>query len=310
MLKSLHKDNTTITPFVVTKNWELSNVTNENLILMEHTGSDGPPVALEYIDYSPSVPVSTASCSIALEQQSTDLASYRDGLKVGGIFYPNIDPQNADGTYQRMIYAQVFTMFYNQYRDPTKIWGLEKIDFEASETKRFVSDKFKILEIPRVVFGEKVIENSVVMYDDTTDTNLIITDDGNCNLFAGYNIFSSQQELGEFSNTFQSGSNINCDYYFTIDVPNQPFFSVELYSPNPPPFIYLQWGISGSVVTSWTLQKSTDGINFNTSWSFGPTILSYSDGAITYNNYYWYRLYATNYVGTSSFSTTASFFTI
>ena len=49
MLKLLHKDNTQTTPFVVTKNWGLSNVTNEDSILMEHSGSDGLPVALEYL---------------------------------------------------------------------------------------------------------------------------------------------------------------------------------------------------------------------------------------------------------------------
>ena len=130
MLKSLHKDDTQTTPFVVTKNWRLSNVANEDLILMEHSGSEGLPVALEYVDYNIYAPTTASGCDIALEQQELNLALFKDGLKVKGTFYPETDPQNEDGTYQRCVYTQVAGMFYNNYRDPTKMWGLEKIDFE------------------------------------------------------------------------------------------------------------------------------------------------------------------------------------
>jgi hypothetical protein len=311
MLKSLHRNDTQTLPYIATKNWELSNVTNEGLILMEHSGSDGPPVALEYLNYTPSEPVPSSGCNIALEQQNADAATYKSGLKVNGLFYPNTDPQNPDGTYQRMVYAQVSTMFYNTYRDPTKMWGLEKIDFETAKTKRFISDKFKILEIPQSVFGEKVLENTVIMYDNTTDNDLVITDDGNCNLFAGTNIFSRQQELGEFTNQFQSGSSNACDYYFTITVPNPPFFTTAIYAPCIPPFVYLQWGVSSSVVTNYTLERSTDGgVNYDVSWSFSPTINNYTDTNITFSNSYSYRIFAINYIGTSSFSSSFSFLAV
>ena len=137
MLKLLHKDDTQTTPFVVTKNWGLSNVTNEDSILMEHSGSAGLPVALEYLALLPNFAVTASNCNIALEQQADDLARYRSGLKLSGIFYPDADPTNLDGTYQRVVYSQVVKMFYNDYRDPTKIWGLEQIDFDKSKTKRF-----------------------------------------------------------------------------------------------------------------------------------------------------------------------------
>lgn len=94
MLKQLHKNDTQVTPFIVTKNWELSNVINEDLILMEHTGSPGLPVGLEYIEYTPATPLTASGCEIALEQQTYDLAEYRDGLKLSGLFYPDLDPQN------------------------------------------------------------------------------------------------------------------------------------------------------------------------------------------------------------------------
>lgn len=213
MLKSLNKNDTQITPFIATKNWELSNVANDDLILMEHSGSDGLPVALEYLDYEPNFVISSSGCNISLENQTLDKALVRSGLKTDGIFYPDSDPQNYDGTYQRLIYSQVVTMFYNNYRDPTKLWGLEEIDLEKSQTKKFIVDKFKILNIPQQVFGEKIIENTVTLFDTTTDNNYTIIDDGNCNLFAGTNLFSHQQELGNYPNQIISGSEPECNNY-------------------------------------------------------------------------------------------------
>lgn len=216
MLKTLNRNDAQITPFITTKNWELSNVSNDDLILMEHSGSDGLPVALEYINYTPDVALTASGCNISLENQTADLAVLRDGMKTEGLFYPDTDPQNPDGTFQRMIYAQVSTMFYNNYRDPTKLWGMEQIDMEKSQTKKFISDKFKLFNIPQAIFGERIVENSVVLFDSTTDNNYIITDDGNCNLFAGTNLFSHQQELGEHKNNLVAGGEGSCDSYNTI----------------------------------------------------------------------------------------------
>ena len=213
MLKLLHKNDTQITPFVVTKNWELSNITNEDTILMEHSGSDGLSVALEYIVLLPNQAITSSACDIALEQQVDDLVRYRSGLKLSGIFYPDTDPINLDNTYKRIVYSQVMNVFYNNYRDPTKIWGWEQIDFEKSQTKRFLSDQFKMFEIPQPVYGEKLIPNTVVMIDRTTDNNYIIKDDGNCNLFAGKNLFSYQQEIGNYLNQYVDDDNNACDYY-------------------------------------------------------------------------------------------------
>ena len=216
MLKLLHKNDTKISPFFVTKPWELSNVINDDLIIMEHSGSDGLPVCLEYIEYTSKFPITSSNCNIAKEQQDNDLANYKSGIKLSGLFYPETDPKNLDGTYQRVVYSQIIKTFYNNYRDPTKIWGLENLDFELSKTKRYISDRFKMFEIPQYTFGEKILPSSVVMYDDTTDNDYIIVDDGNCNLFAGTNIFSHQQEIGEYSNQFITGSlNGSCDYYYS-----------------------------------------------------------------------------------------------
>jgi len=298
MLKLLHKDDTQTTPFVVTKNWELSNVTNEDVILMEHSGSDGLPVGIEYLIFGPNFPVTASNCNVALENQTNDLARYRDGLKLSGIFYPDSDPKNNDGTYQRVVYSQVVNMFYNNYRDPTKIWGLEQIDFDKSQTKRFLADKFKMFEIPQLVYGEKMIPNTIVIYDKTTDNDYLITDDGNCNLFAGKNIFAHQQEIGEFVNGFVTGSLNYCDFYDAINRPDMPIMSV-LYNVCATSSI-ISWNVNNWLVTSYVIEKSTDGVLYNQ--LFNGMSYSYTDSNISHSVTYWYRMFAVNPAGTSSYT--------
>jgi len=211
MLKPLHKNDTLTTPFVATKNWNLSNVTNDDLVLTEHSGS---PVALEFLDYFPTTSVTGSSCNISLEQQTADRVLYREGQQASGLFYTSSEQVNVDGTYKRLVYSQVQNMFYNNYRDPTKIWGLEYLDFDISQTKRFLSEKFKLYDVPVDIFGEKLVPNSVVIYEQETDNDYTITDDGYGNLYAAKNLFSRQQELGDFVNEFQTGSNFECSEYF------------------------------------------------------------------------------------------------
>lgn len=307
MLKSLHRNDTQIIPYIATKNWNLSNVKNEDSILMEHSGSDGLPVALEYLEYTSDGPIINSGCNIAKEQQGLDKITPRSGLKTTGIFYPESDPKNDDGTYQRLVYAQIAATFYNNYRNPTEMWGMEEIDFEKSQAKKFVADKFKVFDIPRIVFGEKIIENTVVLYDTTTDNNYVITDDGHCNLFAGTNLFSHQQEIRHFQNEYQYGYDQFCDFYNTIGYPS-PSSLLSVYNPCIPPSVYLQWNMNYDDATNYILQKSIDGINFDTSWSFNSNTLYYFDTNITYSNAYWYRMYIKNLLGTSSFSNTSSVF--
>jgi hypothetical protein len=217
MIKLLKKYEVQVTPFAATNNWNLNNTNNENLLLFESTDSeDGLPFALEFIDYGDGsdFPEDNYFCDIALEQQVHDLATTTIGLNVKGIVYPETEPINEDGTYQRSIYHQIDTMFYNTYLDPSKMWGLEQIDFQISQTKRLLTDKFRLINIPRLVYGEKIIPKTVIIYDNTLDNPYQIKDDGNGNLFAGSNLFSHQQELGEFDNVFISGSNGYCNYYW------------------------------------------------------------------------------------------------
>lgn len=304
MNKVLHKNDTQVTPFITTKDWELSNITNDGLIVMEHSGSDGLPIALEYLNYTPNAALTASGCNIALENQDIDLVILRDGLKTEGIFYPDIDPQNSDGTYQRMIYAQIATMFYNNYRDPTKLWGIEQIDLEKSQTKKFISDKFKLFNIPQPTFGEKIVENSVILLDTTSDNDYIIQDDGNCNLFAGTNLFSRQQEIGEYSNNLESGSIGGCDDYNSISIPDAPILLIFFNACNTTNI--LSWDVNFLPVINYFLFKSTDGINYMPLETLTGNFNMFADNNISIGKTYWYKMYASNILGTSSISTTVS----
>lgn len=180
---------------------------------MEHSGST---VALEFIDYDVNLTSSfdNSLCSISLEQQEDDSIRIREGKKTSGFFYPMTEPINLDGTYKRIVYSQIKEIFYNNYRDPLKMWGMETLDFETSETKRFISDQFRLYDIPVIIYGQKILENSLNIQDSTTDNNYSIKDDGNGNLFAFQNLFSKQQEVGNFENEFLTGSINNCSNYF------------------------------------------------------------------------------------------------
>jgi len=218
MIKPLKKYQIQLTPFDATYNWSLNNTDNQNLLLFESTGSDdGLPYALEFIDYNQTGSFINSYCDLAQEQQTNgNLVIIDYGLNISGLFYPDIDPQNPDGTYLRMIYSQIKTTFYNEYRDPTKLWGLENIDFDSSQNKRLLSDEFRILYIPQEVFGEKIIPGTFSLIENTLDNQYIISDDGNGNLMAGINLFSHQQEVGNFTNSFCSYmSSSYCNYYWS-----------------------------------------------------------------------------------------------
>ena len=312
MLKSLHKNDTQTIPYIATKNWELSNVANEDLILMEHSGSDGFPVAIEYLDYGPTQILVSYGCNLAKEQQDLDKIIPRSGLKTTGIFYPELDLKNTDGTYQRVVYSQIATTFYNRFRDPTKMWGMEEIDFERSQTKRFIADKFKLFDIPQIVFGEKVLENTVVLYDTTTDNDYIITDDGHCNLFAGTNLFSRQQEVRHIKNEFALGFDYFCDGYnnntgspngdinLTASLWATPVLTASLYAGSQS---LVTWSYELTNNDFFLLQRSVDsGSTWPNNYLLPSSSLQYVDTVVVTFGDYWYRVAATSYFGIGLFS--------
>jgi hypothetical protein len=221
MFKELKRYQIQLTPFQASKDWELNNTENDDLLLFESSGSDdGEQIDLEYIDFGSSendTPTTASHCEIALEQQDADRVHYREGLSLTGPFYPETDPVNVDGTYQRSVYAQIRTSFYNTYRDPTKLFGMENIDFELSQTKRRLAAKLRLFDIPRNVFGDKIVPNTVIIQDTSLDNDYTIEDDGYGNLTAVRNLFSKQQEIGEFSNSFDATATSSvCNDYLSL----------------------------------------------------------------------------------------------
>lgn len=301
MIKSLEKYQIRTTPFVSTKTWLLSNQLNNDLILCEN----GDTLALEFVDYDISVnPVINYSCSIALEQQDEDLLTYREGEKRTGIVYDNTEPKNLDETYKRSVYSQIFTTFYNKYKDPNKIWGLENIDFELSKTKRFLSDKIRVFYVPTEIFGDKIRENTIHITDNSLDNPYVITDDGYCNLNAGLNLFSKEQEVGFFDNQFITGSNDDCLSYFNFDPPQAPLnltvsqtASVLLnwIDPNP---VEIESGI--------VVEKKIETGPFLPIQYLSPGTSSTVDSDTTFEVSYSYRVYSYNSYGNSSYSNVAS----
>ena len=220
MIKQIKKFQVKLTPFDATKEWAMSTTNNQDLLLMDTTSSlDEEPVALEFIDYgsiTSSNPTLNYECDIALEQQPDDLLNTRMGSKISGLFYPDQDPLNIDGTYKRVVFSQIRTMFYNQYHDPVKVWGIEQLDFALGKTKRKISDEFRLFDFPQQVYGDKIVPNTIIIHDNTLDVDYEITDDGFGNLIAGSNLFSKQQELGDYNNWYQPGYSLVCNSYFNF----------------------------------------------------------------------------------------------
>lgn len=205
MIKHINSQNLMTTPFIAEKQWELSNTANSDIVLTEPPG--GEPefgVAMDYVDYY-GTPLLNRECNIALEQQEDDLAIYQEGVSGSGFFDPSIDEKNADGTFKRLVYDQTERAFYNQYRNPLNIFGMENIDFPLSKTVRNIGNKFLMFSIPRLLMGDKLVSGTIQMYDTSLDDNVTILDDGFGNLIAGSNLFSKVQEVRPLGNSLYNG---------------------------------------------------------------------------------------------------------
>ena len=217
MIKNISRHSISTTPFVAVKAWELFNVQNDDLVLLEEFSASvnilGTFVAQDYIDYSGN-PIINRECNIALEQQEDDLAVYEEGNSGSGIFYPDTEDTNPRGSYKRLIHDQMKLSFYNNYRNPLQILGMENIDFPLSQTNRYLANHFLMFSIPRKVMGDRLLEGSIQMYDTNLDDNVEIVDDSYGNLIAGDNLFSKVQEVRHLGNILFEGTSSNgCPSY-------------------------------------------------------------------------------------------------
>jgi hypothetical protein len=219
MIKQISKHNILVSPFTAVKAWELDNVLNQDVVLLEEFSSSvlipDTEVALDYVDYT-TLPLSiNSNCNIALEQQDADGADYEEGISGSGLFNIESEERNMDGTYKRLIYDQTYRAFYNQYRNPTQIFGLDNIDFSLSNTNRVLSNEFLMFNIPRKIMGDKLVAGTIKMNDTTLDDNIEIYDDSYGNLIVGSNLFSKIQEVRSLSNSYFSGSSNNSCVTYT-----------------------------------------------------------------------------------------------
>ena len=123
------------------------------------------------------------------------------------------DPRNNTGTYQRLVHSQIKNAFYNEYNNPTQMFGMENIDFQLTEITKSLSEKFKIFTVKKEYLGDRLLKNSIMLVDNALDDTYTIVDDGNGNLVARSNLFAKIQEVKEFDNSpTEEGFNSYCEW--------------------------------------------------------------------------------------------------
>ena len=106
MIKQLTDSNITVRPFTTYKNWEIQSIDSSS------TNTFG-----ESTYFSNKITIS-------------------EGISCSGIFYdsgspyynPETEPINANGEYKRITYSVTQAMFYNDYNNPLKRFGVEYWD--------------------------------------------------------------------------------------------------------------------------------------------------------------------------------------
>ena len=306
MIKNLRLNNIQVTPFVATREWSLSNTLNDALILLDITGSGDTEYAIQWerVIYGDGLsPITASEGSIALEQQNNDDVIYEEGISSSGIFYPDQEPKNNTGTYKRLVYNTINNMFYNDYKDPTKLWGLENIDIQRDAAKKFIGDKIRSFMIPQANFGEKVLEETVELTDNSLDNVYEITDDGNTNLYAKSNLFSRIQELCDFSN-YESGSySTNCDYYVIPTSPSGAITlsgSVSSSATFDTSSVYLVWTDPFTTETGFNIYRKTGSVSFAKIGQTVASTIAYTDSTVQTSSVYDYYVSAFNSYGEST----------
>ena len=212
MIKQLKKTDVKTSPFRATRARELYNVQNSATPILEENSSSvlipDTNIALDYVDYVTGTPLLNRDCNIALEQQEEDMAIYEEGISGSayGFNLASADINMETGTYKGLLYNQMYRAFYNEYHNPTEIFGMENIDFPLSKTKRYLADTFRMFSIPRLIMGDRIAPGSVRFQDTAFDDNVRIQDDSNGNLIAGDNLFSKVQEVRVLGNWVLSGT--------------------------------------------------------------------------------------------------------
>lgn len=233
MIKSLNRGDILVTPFEAQKNWDNNNLIPFDLILWQSqsintisgvTSSLTGYISHTYLDYGDNTtdpisgtpyPITNSYCNLALQQQTLGYVKYQKGVFNQSVLYPTAsfytasskyynsssNPRNIDGTYMNIVYDATKHLFYNNYNNFTKTFGMETADLTV--TNRFLTNTMDVFTVPRINFGEKILPNSVVIRDSSFDKPYTIIDDGNCNLIFSGSIFSTY----EIDNLLSSSAN-------------------------------------------------------------------------------------------------------
>ena len=208
MIKSLNKSDILVTPFEAHKTWEINNLEPSDLILWTSQSIDSHGntllltgfISSTYIDYgdnSPTYPITNSLSSLALQQQTSEFISYERGIYDATLqyptasFYPSYPYTNVDGTYMNVVYAANKHLFYNEYDNFTKTFGMESADL--AQTNRTLTPAMDVFIIPQSKFGQKIVPNSVKIIDTSLDKEYTLIDDGNCNLIFSGSVYSKYQ---------------------------------------------------------------------------------------------------------------------
>jgi hypothetical protein len=303
MIKTLKLSDIQVTPFVASREWNLSNTPNESLILLDQTGSNGEDLSIwwERIIYGDGTyPYTSSVGSIALDQQNYDDVIYQEGISGSGLFYPDSEPTNADGTYKRLVYSTINNMFYNNYKDPTKLWGLENIDIQRDQAKKFIGGKIRSFMVPRSKFGEKLLEHSIKLTDNSLDNEYEITDDGLSNLYASFDMFSRVQEISDFDNYVSGGYSSVCDFYVSSMPPGPPYALTGSVTSSAD--ILLTWLDSTTSEQGFNVYRATGSVPYASVGQSVADTVTYLDCDLPGEGTYNYYVTAYNYFGESTAS--------
>jgi hypothetical protein len=328
MIKSLNKSDILVTPFEANKNWDVDNLNPSDLILWMSqsidlrtgiTSSLIGNISLTYIDYGdnnagydPTViyPITNSYCNLALQQQSNGYVTYRKGVFNQNIIYPTAsfytassnqynateNPINVDGTYMNIVYSENKHLFYNNYNNFTKTFGMETADL--SSTHRILTDTMDVFTIPQKKFGEKLVPNSIKILDDSLDKEYSLIDDGNCNLIFSGSVFSKYEINNLLSSSVENLTltieSFDCisevSYNYTSLYTSSFGASNKFYVYTQPIYAKMQsgvapyefkWIVSGDNALSWTLIETSQ---TNVSLKYNDIISSYND--LNYQNTY------------------------
>ena len=164
MIKHLANSDITVRPFNTYKNWEIQSINSSS--------------------------VNTFGESTFF----TDKIIISEGISCSGIFYesgssyynPVAEPINANGEYKRITYSVAREMFYNDYNNPLKRFGMEYWDKDpltGIRENRVINNRVLVARIGNAYWGETIKPTSVRINDGSSIHDpYVIVDDGNTNL--------------------------------------------------------------------------------------------------------------------------------